>query len=148
MIGMVRFLVVAHQTAASPELVERLTELARHDAPAEFVLLVPATHAEHLLTWTEGESVAVARRTAEAARAQFEAAGLKVIRTVVGSDSPLLAVEEEMREHPQDYNAIIVSTFPLGTSRWLGLGLPHQLERRFPLPVFHVVTQPAESNEH
>jgi hypothetical protein len=41
-----RYLVVAHQTSTSDELIERLREIAREGARAEFVLLVPARNAE------------------------------------------------------------------------------------------------------
>ena len=147
-IEMARYLVVAHQTAASAELAERLSELAKHDVPVEFVLLVPATRPEHLLTWTEGESMAVARRTAESARTLLDGAGLKIAQTVIGDASPLVAVEDHMRDHPDDYDGIVVSTFPLGTSRWLGLDLPHRLEKRFQLPIIHVVSQPGDREKH
>ena len=46
---MARYLVLAHQTASSPELVERVTALAGTDPSSEFVLLVPATETQHLL---------------------------------------------------------------------------------------------------
>lgn len=140
---MARYLVVAHQTADSPELSERVRALAISDPAAEFVLLVPATPIAHLLTWVEGEAREVARRRAEAAKARLEEAGAKVVRTAVGDPSPLQAIDDELREHPAYYDAIIFCTFPSGVSRWLGLDLPHQAERRFALPIIHVVAEPA-----
>lgn len=136
-----RYLVVAHQTAASLELQEKLRTLASGDPGAEFVLLVPATLIPHLLTWVEGEARATAQRTAEVARAQLEKAGLNVIRTSVGDESPLLAIEDELRESPARYDGIVICTFPPGVSRWLRLDLPHQAERRFSLPVIAVVAE-------
>jgi hypothetical protein len=41
--GAIRYLVVAHRTADSAELMDRLLALAAADPAAEFVLLVPAT---------------------------------------------------------------------------------------------------------
>ncbi len=137
-----RYLVVAHQTAASPELAEQVKAIAGGDPAAEFVLLVPATPVQHLLTWIEGEAVAVAQRAAEAAKARLQGAGVKVIRTSVADPSPLLAIEDELRNSPGFYDALIICTLPAGISRWLRLDLPHQAERRFTLPVIHVVAAP------
>ncbi|MDP9238020.1 MAG: dienelactone hydrolase family protein [Chloroflexota bacterium] len=67
---MARYLVVAHQTATSQALVEAVRSHALDEPDAEFVLLVPATHVEHLLTWTEEESHEIARRDGDAARDQ------------------------------------------------------------------------------
>lgn len=138
-----RYLVVANQTASSPELLSKLRELAAEDAGAEFVLLVPATPVRHSLSGTvEGESIELARRAGEAARALWEQNGLKTNRIEVGDLVPPRAVEDDLREHPTHYEGIIVSTFPLGVSRWLKLDVPHQMQRRFDIPVIHVVAQP------
>lgn len=138
---MARYLVVAHQTAESPELIEKVRALATSDPAAEFVLLVPATPIAHLLTWVEGEAVEVAAKTAEAARARLEGAGARVVRTAVGDASPLQAIEDELMAHPGQYDAIVFCTFPPGLSRWLRLDLPHQAERRFVLPIIHVMAE-------
>jgi hypothetical protein len=62
---MARYLIVAHQTAGSPELLERVRALAAADPEAEFTLLVPATPTGHLLhNWEEGEARQLARRRA------------------------------------------------------------------------------------
>lgn len=65
------YLVVAHQTADSPTLRTAIDELRQEDFEARFTLLVPATHVDHLLTWTRGESRAVARDSGERARADL-----------------------------------------------------------------------------
>ena len=49
-ISMGLYLVVAHQTAASPELLEAVRKVMARELEAEFVLLVPATPVTHLLT--------------------------------------------------------------------------------------------------
>ena len=43
---------------------------------------------------------------------------------------------------PMKFDEIIVSTLPTGSSRWLGLDLPHRLEKLTSVPVRHVVSQP------
>jgi hypothetical protein len=131
---MARYLIVAHQTACSPELLERVKSLAAADPAAEFTLLVPATPTGHLLhNWEEGEARQLARRRAGEAMATLAEAG-------VGSHSPLEAVSDELQARP-GYDRIVLSTFPPGVSRWLKGNLPAILERRFRLPVDHVTSQ-------
>jgi hypothetical protein len=135
---MARHLIVAHQTAGSLELVDRVLELAERDPKAEFVLLVPATPTGHLLHWEEGEARQLAALRAREASEALRNAGVEVVAARVGSHSPLEAVADELGTQP-DYAGIVVSTFPPGLSRWLRIDLPNQLRRRFRLPVEHVV---------
>ena len=138
---MARYLIVAHQTAGSPELLERVRALAAGDPAAEFTLLVPATPTGHLLhNWEEGEARQLARKRASEAMATLTAAGIPVAAARVGSHSPLEAVGDELQARP-GYDRIVLSTFPRGVSRWLRGNLPAILERRFRLPVDHVVAQ-------
>jgi nucleotide-binding universal stress UspA family protein len=134
-----KYLVVANQTASSPELVERLKEIGSEDAESEFVLLVPATPVGHLVAWSEGEARSAAEHAAEQAKDLLEQSGLKVSRTAIGDEAPVIAVQDDLRDNPTHYDAIIVSTLPLGISRWLRIDVPNQLRRRFTVPVIHVV---------
>ncbi|MFQ6028627.1 MAG: hypothetical protein ACE5Q6_14165 [Dehalococcoidia bacterium] len=138
---MTQYLVVAHQTANSPELLERLCKIADDDPSAGFTLLVPATPVNHLLTWEEGETHTIARKTAAAASALFEAHGLDIADASVGDGAPILAIADELRAHPGQYDGIVLSTWPPGVSRWLHLDVHNQAERKFDLPVIHVVAQ-------
>jgi hypothetical protein len=52
---MARYLLVAYQTAQSPQLLGTTQELGPSDSSAEFVLLVPATRAGRLLIKEEGD---------------------------------------------------------------------------------------------
>ena len=137
------YLVVARETASSPELVERLGQLEGEHPGSVFSLLVPATPTGQLLASDAGadERVQALGRAAEA-RAKLQAAGFTVARVEVGDSSPLLAIEGEMRARPGEYDAIVLSTFPPGLSRWLRLDLRRQAARRFDLPVIPVVAQP------
>ena len=76
-------LVVAHQTATSPELLQRLSELAADDSQADFTLLVPATPVAHFLVGEEAETQAVAQNRIREAKALFESSGLSIVRTAV-----------------------------------------------------------------
>jgi hypothetical protein len=142
---MARYLVVAHQTAASPELIRRTRELTAEDPSAEFVLLVPATPVTHLLGgWEEGEVRDIAQRRAQEASVALRAAGVNVTAARIGDASPMQAVEDELQERP-GYDHIVVSTFPPGVSRWLRADLPGRLRRRCVQPVEHVVAASARS---
>jgi nucleotide-binding universal stress UspA family protein len=143
---MARHLVVAHQTAESDELRRCLLELTASDAEAEFVLLVPATPVNDLLVWEEGQSEDAARRRADSARAYLESAGIRVVEVRVGDADPHSAVADELRDAP-NYASIVVSTFPPGISRWLGLDLPARVRRMTESQVIHVVS-PAKAAQH
>ncbi len=111
---MTHYLVVAHQTATSAELLQCVAELAAFDPATVFTVLVPATPVVHLLTWEEGETNEIARQRAEEARERFEGSGLNVAQAKVGDASPLLAIGDELRAHPEEYDAVVLSTLPPG----------------------------------
>src|SRR5688572_23238841 len=114
-----RYLVVAHQTAQRPELVERVRQLAADDPEAVFSILVPATPVDHFVVREEGEEAELALQHAEGAKALFISAGAHVLRTVVGPSSPDEAITAELQQHPGEYDVVILSTSPPGVSRWL-----------------------------
>ena len=133
-----RYLVVAYQTATSPELAARLAQLADDDPePTWITLLVPARE-------EPPGSELQARRQAEQAAAHLEAgAGVHVAWSTIGDVDPLRAIEHELSALPGEYDGIVLSTLPPGISRWLALEAPTEAERRFGLPVVHVIAQPA-----
>jgi bacterioferritin len=136
---MPRYLVLANQTASSPELTSAVQEILRKEADTEFVLLVPATPVEDLLDWQDGDNESIAKRTAQTAKEHLEGVGAKVVRTEVGDPSPVKAIEDELQRHQEKYDGIVISTLPLQRSRWVALDQPRRIERRFKLPVIHVV---------
>jgi bacterioferritin len=136
---MPRYLMLANQTAASAELMNAVRELIEKERDTEFVLLVPATPVEDLLDWQEGDGESIAKQTAQTAKQHLEQVGAKVVRAEVGDPSPVKAIEDELQRDGGKYNGIIISTLPLQRSRWLALDQPRRIERRFKLPVIHVV---------
>jgi hypothetical protein len=132
-----RYLVVTHKTAFSTELRQKVGELVATDAGAEFAILVPELQGLDY-SW-EGENVDVASQRAESARVLLEETlNAKVVRTAVGSPDPLRAIGDELQAHP-GYDRLVICTLPPGASRWLRLDLVHQAERKFHIPVTHVV---------
>jgi bacterioferritin len=136
---MPRYLLLANQTAASPELTSAVREILEKNPDAEFVLLVPATPVEDLLEWQDADCETVAKRTAQAAKVQLERVGAKVVRMEVGDASPTMAIDNELQRHQEKYDGIVISTLALQRSRWVALDQPRRIERRFKLPVKHVV---------
>ncbi len=144
---MAGYLVIAHQTAESYELRKALLERVKGDSRAEFTLLVPITYAGFLISPGEEDALRVvsrARRVGEAAARSLIVAGVNVCRIIVGDELPLIALEEELQDHPDEYQEIIFSTLPESLSRWLRMDQLRQAEQRFGLTVSHVICAPSE----
>ena len=134
---MARYLVVAHQTSETQEFIDTVRAIAERDGDARFVTLVPETHVEHLATWTEGESRAVALKKAAAARRRLEGAGVNIEDTRVGDSRPFYAITDILGD--EQFDEIIVSTFPPGISRWLKADLIRRLGRATDIPVTYLI---------
>jgi hypothetical protein len=150
---MARYLLVAHQTAQSDELIAAARQLAREDPRAEFSLLVPATPIASLLVWEEGETLELARRHAVEARARLEAHGLRIVEARPADQDPMAAIADELHDG-QVFDAVVVSTLPAGMSRWLKMDVISRIRRNFPgHRVIHVeaerspAVEPAGSRE-
>jgi hypothetical protein len=76
----------------------------------------------------------------EAALANMRDAGLDNVEGSVGDPDPVVAVMDLW--DPMKFDDIVVSTLPTGSSRWMGLDLPHRLEKLTSVPVRHVVSHP------
>ena len=129
-------LVVAHQTAATPGLLEAVRERAQR-GPATFHLVVPAhPHGMHKVVDPQdaGDGRSRTGARAGAAQAVSEAAGSEVTGSV-GDAEPLMAIQDAI--NLGQYDEIIISTLPLGVSRWLKLDLVSKA-RGLGLPVTHV----------
>ncbi len=130
-----RILIVANRTAVGPHLSDAVLNLQK-DARCTFVLLVPATPPEEGLTWTEGDAIAHAEERMREGVARLREIGAE-IEGKVGDADPMDAIADEL--HAGGYDAIVLSTFPPGLSRWLKLDLPSRVESHFNLPVHHVI---------
>jgi len=108
---MPRYLVLANQTASSPELTSAVRKMVEKKADTEFVLLVPATPVEDLLDWQDGDNETIAKRTAQAAKEHLEGMGAKVVRTEVGDPSPIKTIEDELQRHQENMTALLSRPF-------------------------------------
>ena len=132
---MTHILVVAHETATSRLLLERVTELRAHDPALRISLLVPETPVNRLLVWEQTESHDAAETRLREARAMFSEAGVEVASWNVGDADPVLAIEDAIRTSGQHYDAVLLSTLAPGRSRWLRIDAPHRAQRSVDVPV-------------
>ncbi len=123
-------LVVANVTADSDELLSALRQRADRGATGFFLVLPPRAVGER--------GRAIAQERLERALARARERGLE-IDGGLGDCDPVVAVAEAF--DPRVYDEIIVSTLPVGPSRWLLVDLPHRVERMTGVPVQHVVAQ-------
>lgn len=135
-----RILVIANQTLGGKHLERRARQLLL-EGPCQFHLLVPATPPPHR-AWTEGEALALARDRLNEALERFRALGAEVEGEVgnPGDESPMPAILAVLEREP-DFDLILLSTLPPGTSRWLGMDLPHRVARRTDIPVEHIFAE-------
>ncbi len=128
-------LVVAHQTAATPGLIEAVRERS-HSGPATFHLVVPRlAHGMHKVVDPEDtEDDEAAAVLAAALPKLSEAAGSEVTGSL-GDAEPLMAIQDAI--NLGSYDEIIISTLPKRVSRWLKLDLVSKT-RGLGLPVTHV----------
>jgi hypothetical protein len=140
---MARYLVVAHETATSPELLKQVRAVREQQEGAEFVLLVPATPVRHLLfrRGDEHDADAAARKRIDKARALFAKKGLPLSDARVGAADPADAIDKEVAANP-GYAGFVISTLPAERSRWLRMDLPRTVGKKYGLPVHHVVADP------
>src|SRR5213593_197731 len=126
--AMRRYLVVANQTLGGQPLLTRLKALADLDEVSFFVV-VPATPPPHPGAWTHGEAHAIAEKRLEVALEAFRGLGAQEVDGCVGSQRPMDAIRDALRD--QDIDEIIISTLPAGLSRWMRQDLPHRVARWF-----------------
>jgi hypothetical protein len=114
-----RVLIVANRTAATPRLLEAVTQ-RRRSGRCEFALLVPNVTGRKAVDWT-----------LESALPRLRRAGRGRVEGLVGGPDPFTSVQKAVLEG--DFDEIIVSTVSKGVSKWLrrdlitrikGLGLP------------------------
>ncbi len=138
-----RVLIVAHQTADSPDLLQAVSRRV-DEGPCTFTLLVPSlppglrrgASAEN-----SGASEAEARL--EVAIPLISEAAGQAILGVVGSPEPLAAVQDAL--NLLGFDEVIISMLPVRRSRWFRLDLPRKV-RALGVPVTEVITTAREAD--
>jgi hypothetical protein len=128
-------LVVAHQTAATSRLLQAVKKRAQR-SPATFHLVVPQQpHGIHKVVDPQDAGEDEAKRALTDALPKLSAAAGQEVTGSVGDSEPLMAIQDAV--NLGDYDELIISTLPLGVSRWLKLDLVSKA-RALGLPVTHV----------
>jgi hypothetical protein len=129
-------LVVAHQTAATTPLLDAIRERAQR-GPARFHLVVPRRpHGLDKVADPEEHGAGEARRVLADALPKLSAAAGHEVSGDIGDAEPLMAIQDAI--NLGNFDEIIISTLPLGVSRWLKLDLVSKT-RGLGLPVTHVL---------
>ena len=124
-------LVIAHRTAASPDLLASLREQAERRA-VRFDLLVPPT-----VPGADGR--AAARRILDDALARMAQAGLDAGGRVGTDSDPVVAAIEAF--DPAVHDEIVVSTLPESSSHWLRIDGPVRIAKATGAITRHVVAR-------
>ena len=139
-----RVLVVAHQTAATPALLQAIRERAR-SGPTQFHLVVPRqAHGMHKVVDPQDAGEAEAREVLSDALTMMTGAAGSPVTGSVGDSEPLSAIQDAI--NLSHFDEIIISTLPRRVSRWLRLDLVSKA-RGLGLPVTHVEATTAVSRE-
>jgi hypothetical protein len=158
---MVRVLLVANKTLGSGEVSEFVrNRMAKEEC--QFTLLVPATP-----RWNREPASRLAGGLASAvegvgsspdnennydyARSRLEY-GLDVLRGLgasvdgdVGDPDVAKAIQDVLKR--RHFDEVALSMLPKGVSRWLRLDIPHQVERKFHIPVTVIKVQQSASSQ-
>jgi hypothetical protein len=128
-------LIVAHQTAATSGLLEAVRRRAK-EGPATFNLVVPRqAHGMHKLVDPQDAGQNEAQRVLDEALPKLSQAAGSEVTGSLGDSEPLMAIHDAC--NLGSYDELIISTLPLGISRWLKLDLISKA-RALGLPVTHV----------
>ena len=159
---MVRVLLVANKTLGSGEVSEFVrNRMAKEEC--QFTLLVPATprwNSEPASRLAGGlargsEAVGSSQNSDdnyEFARSRLQY-GLEVLRGLgatvdgdIGDPDPAKAIHEVLGR--KRFDEVALSQLPKGVSRWLRLDIPHQIERKYQIPVTVIKVEQAANLQH
>jgi hypothetical protein len=131
-----RILVVT--TASAPQANVESIVRAHAGEDADVHVIAPASK----ISWTDWLTNAEDDARADAAQraaAASEAVPAEQVEAHVGDVDPLQAIEDALRMFPAD--EIVVLTDPDEEATWLESGLAEQAQKRFSVPVTHLVTR-------
>jgi len=120
-----RVLVVAYRTAATQPLIDAIRERAQ-SGKATFTLLVPnSAPGLHKIVDPEDQGGGDAKQVIERALPALSEAAGSPVEGIVGSTSPLSAIEDAI--NLRGFDEVIISTLPTKVSHWLKLDLPSKV---------------------
>jgi hypothetical protein len=131
-----RVLVIANETVVGRKLHEAIRR-ATLGRPSQVLVVSPALNSplRHFVS-DEDKARQVAQQRLNHSLHALDGAGIAA-RGEVGDADPLQAIEDALRTFGAD--EIIISTHPEGRSNWLEKGVVSGAQRRFTVPITHVV---------
>ena len=124
-------LVVANQTVAGRELVERLEALAK-EGPHRFIIVVPQDDGD-------GRAVKAARARLGQLLSSLADEGV-VAAGMIGDPDPYIATMNAVQYF--HISQIVISTLPEGSSKWVADKLVERVQKDSGKPVEHIETSP------
>jgi hypothetical protein len=137
---MKRILIVANRTLCEQHLLDEVRR-RKQASPVSFHVLVPATHGTG--TWSDRQAESEARERLDELLDTLAVAGIPATGEI-GDARPVYAVQDVLRRWT--FDEIILSTLPVGLSRWMGQNVLRRLRHETGLPVTHVVAERMPSN--
>ena len=130
--------VIVVPTASISDAVLQTVVWAHAGQDAEIHVVAPASKISRLDWLTNAEDDA--REDAlELAENTAEATPTDNVHAAVGDSDPLQAIEDALRTFPSD--EVIIITRPDESASWLESGTGEEAQRRFTVPVTHLVAQ-------
>jgi len=124
-------LVVANLTATSPELLQRLEELAA-EGPRRFIVVVPQEH-------VQGHAAGEARERMRSLVKSLRDHGI-VAAGMIGDPDPYTAIMNAVQYF--HISEIVISTLPEGSSKWMASKLVDRVQDATNTPVEHIESTP------
>ena len=133
-----RYLVIANRTLCEQHLIDEVHRRRVAEPGCRFHLIVPATHPSG--AYTDEQCWAAAEERLAEALEIFAVAGISATGEVADAD-PVYAVGDVLLRELGRFDEIIISTLPVGTSKWLAQNMVRRLRRSTGLPVTHVLAE-------
>jgi len=130
---------VANETLVGTHITKRLHELHNIE-PLDATLIVPTQGSDF------GTAVAEAYDRMERGIEAIQALGIEA-QGRIGDPDPMTAIHGALKANPA-INLILISTLPLGASKWIAMDLPHRIQRRFGEAVEHLEGAPIDSEPY
>ena len=135
-----RYLVIANRTLCEQHLLDEVHRRRVAEPGCRFHLVVPASHPNG--TFTDEQCWRMAEERLAEALDTLAAGGISATGEV-GDANPVYAVGDVLLREIGRFDEIILSTLPVGSSKWLSQNVVRRLRRSTGLPVTHVIAEVA-----